>query len=268
VTARSLSAARWVGQTFGLLAVLVVLWQVQTTNSPSPFFTPPLDIWDKIQELWLSAGASHLWLTGAVGDVILPSVGYLLAGWALSAVVGVGLGVLIAQRRRLSEYVMPIIEYTRAVPPPALIPIFLILFGSDTLREILFIAFGLMWIMLLNTITGVRSVDPMQIETARAFRISPARRLVRIILPAASPQIFAGLRITLSAGLIMMIVAEMVSSSRGIGYQLVAAQRGFAFGDMWAVMVLLAVLGCALNIILALVERWLMRWHSAPRGRT
>jgi len=248
-----------------LLAVAVV-WQLVAQRRQSVFFPPMTEILGEARRSWLSGPASSAFLSPAVADDVLPSLARLLAGWLLAVVGGVLLGTAIGLIRNLADYLNPAIEFLRAIPPPALIPIFLVIFGLGSDREVALIAVGVVWPILLNTIDGVRSVDPTLIDTGRAFRTGRLRRLTLIVLPSALPRIFAGLRISLSLALILMVISELVAATNGIGRTILDAERNFAFTKMWAVILLLGVLGYVLNALLLWAERHLLAWHRGPRA--
>lgn len=247
-------ALRWV-----VLLALFIGWEFAANAAESPYFPPPSEFAARAAELWLPADGT--WLTEATTNDVLPSLARMFAGLALGSLVAVVLGVAIGLSRRLGDYVDPLIQFSRAIPPPALIPIFLVLFDRGALMRVLLIAFGAMWPVLLNTIEGVRSIDVIKYETASIFRIGFADKLVRIVLPGAAQKVFAGLRTSLALGLILMVISEMVASTGGIGFHIVQAQRSFQILDMWAGILLLGVLGYLLNLVLTLVERRVLAWH-------
>jgi ABC-type nitrate/sulfonate/bicarbonate transport system permease component len=162
---------------------------------------------------------------------------------------------------------MPHIEYWRAMPPPALLPISIILVHSIGNRQkIAFIAFFCIFPVLLNTIDGVRGIDPTMMETARSYNIPRREAIRRIVLPAASPQIAAGMRTSLSLAVIMMVLSEYFSSTSGVGYVLLISKNTFEFTPMWAAIVLIGVLGYLLNVVFLLAERRLLAWHRGWRA--
>src|SRR5262249_38222810 len=161
----------------------------------------------------------------------------------------IGLGVIIGRSRAVAELINPTLQFLRAVPGPALIPIFIILLGTETTMRVTLIAFGAVWPILLNTIEGVQTVDPLLIDTARGFRLPPLARLIRFILPAAMPKIMAGMRVSLSLAIILMVVSELVASTNGIGYRILNSQIMLELTDMWCGIILLALLGFSLNAI-------------------
>jgi len=127
--------------------------------------------------------------------------------------------------------------------------------------ELAAIIFGVIWPVLLNSIEGARHVHPGHLETARAFRIPPASRLTRIILPSAAPKIFAGLRLSLALALVMMVVSEFVGSTDGIGNEMLKDQSLFNVPGMWGVIAVLGLLGMLLNAAFGLVERRVLAWE-------
>jgi ABC-type nitrate/sulfonate/bicarbonate transport system permease component len=165
----------------------------------------------------------------------------------------------------LNDLLDPVLQFLRAVPPPTLVPFFIVVFQIGTTMQIVTIAFGVVWPVLLNTADGVRAVDPLQLDTARVFGVSRPRRLLLIILPAAAPKIFAGLRVALSFALILMVLSEIVGSTTGIGAELLDAQRAFELPTMWAGIVMLGVLGLLFNGAFMLLERRLLAWHTGAQ---
>jgi ABC-type nitrate/sulfonate/bicarbonate transport system permease component len=121
------------------------------------------------------------------------------------------------------------------------------------------------WPVLLNTMDGARSVDPLQLDTARVFHLGPAQRLFRLILPGAAPKIFAGMRVAVSIALILMVIAEIMGGGTGIGGQLIVAQRTFDLPAMWGSIVILGVLGYLLNTVFLAVERRSLRWYRGAK---
>jgi ABC-type nitrate/sulfonate/bicarbonate transport system permease component len=146
--------------------------------------------------------------------------------------------------------------------------VFLFVFRIGTPMEVAAITFGVIWPVLLNAIDGAQHVHPVHMETARAFRLGPVQRVLRVILPSAAPKIFAGLRLALAVALVMMIVSEAEGSTDGIGRELSIAQTNLDVPTMWAVIVLLGLLGIVLNAALVLAERRVLTWQrgSARMG--
>jgi ABC-type nitrate/sulfonate/bicarbonate transport system permease component len=249
-----------------VLAAAVAAWQLGTEAANSPFFLPPSQIGPDMYHQWFSGPAGHLWLTPDATANLLPSLGRMLAGWAIAAAAGIAIGVAIGRLPLLADLTEPIVHFARAVPPPALVPVFLLVFNIGTGMELAAIIFGVIWPVLLNSIDGARHVYPGHLETARAFRIPPLTRLGRIILPSAAPKILAGLRLSLALALVMMIISEFVGSTNGIGREMLEDQSLFNVLGLWDVIVLLGLLGMVLNAAFGLAERRVLAWQPAPRA--
>jgi ABC-type nitrate/sulfonate/bicarbonate transport system permease component len=259
-----LAVLGFIGTRLAAPVVLVILWEIFAVAGQSIYFPPPSQIVVRMYELWLSGPAPWFFTQGVVDD-ILPSLGRMFAGWTIAVVAGIVAGVAIGRSRVVSQTVEPVVHFLRSTPGPALIPVFLILLGTDTTMRISLIAFSTIWPVLLNTIDGVRSVDPTQLETARAFGMPWRAQILRITLPAAMPKIFAGLQVAIAVSLVLMVISELVAASNGIGHQLVIAQQTFSLADVWAGIALLALLGYLLNLIFTLVERRALRWYRGAR---
>ncbi|WP_103336412.1 ABC transporter permease [Amycolatopsis sp. CA-126428] len=250
-----------------LFALLVVVWEFAARAGGSTFFPPPSKIAGTAAKLWFTGPASHLFLTDAVFDNVFPSLGRTLGGWALAAVVGIVLGVLLGRSATAMDYAGPLFAFFRSIPPPTLIPVFGVLFGLSSGMQIGSIIFGAVWPVLLNTVDGVRSVDQVKVETARSFRTPKGYWLGMVVLPAAAPKIFAGLRVSLSISLLLMVVSELVGAYNGIGRSLLNAQQDFDFPTMWSWLVLLGILGYVFNTIFLAAERRVLAWQPARLGR-
>jgi ABC-type nitrate/sulfonate/bicarbonate transport system permease component len=249
-----------------VVAAAVAAWQLGTEAAGNSFFLPPSQIVPDMYHQWFSGPAGHLWLTPDATANLLPSLGRMLAGWAIAAGAGVATGVAIGRLPLLADLTEPVVHFARAVPPPALIPVFLLVFNIGTGMELAAIIFGVIWPVLLNSIDGARHVHPGHLETARAFRIPPLTRLGRIILPSAAPKIAAGLRLSLALALVMMIISEFVGSTNGIGREMLEDQSLFNVLGLWDVIVLLGLLGMVLNAAFGLVERRVLAWQAATRA--
>jgi len=209
----------------------------------------------------------QMWLFSQFNEHVVPSLERIALGFGIAVVIGVALGIPIGLSRWARLWTMPHIEYWRAMPPPALLPISIILVHSIGNRQkIAFIAFFCIFPILLNTIDGVRGIDPTLMESARSYNIPKGEAIRRIVLPAASPQIAAGMRTSVSLAVIMMVLSEYFSSTSGVGYVLLISKNTFEFTPMWAAIVLIGVLGYLLNVVFLLGERRLLAWHRGWRA--
>ena len=242
---------------FAVPLAAVAIWWFWSSGSES-FYFPPLS------EILSTFGDT--WLFERVGSDVAPSLARLAAGFALAGVIGIGGGVLLGVSRVARRTTGPVVEFLRAIPAPALIPAAILVLGVGDEMKVLIIAMACIWPILLNAIDGVGGVDATLLETARSYGIRPLDRLRSVILPAALPQIFAGLRTSLSIAVIVMVVSEMVASTNGIGFFILEAQSSFAIAEMWSGILLLGILGYVLNLGFTRLERRLLRWHRGARA--
>ena len=236
----------------GLPLALLIIWGVGATISPAKFFPGPQTI----------AGAfADTWIGPAFVDDVLPSLARLATAIIIAVAIGIVVGTLIGLTRWLRELLEPLLEFFRAIPPPVLIPVFVAFLGVTDSMQIIVIAFGAIWPVLLNTIEGVRSTDAVMTETARSYSLTRSQLLFDLVLPAASPRIMAGVRQTLSVALIMMVISELFYSSSGLGYRIKYFQQNYLIADMWSGIVLLGLIGVLLAVIFGFVERRVLRWY-------
>ena len=243
-----------------VLVALILAWQAVTTVVDNPVSWPTFSaIAARLWESWIAN--PDAWV-----DSLLPSMTRLLVGWGLAVLIGVTVGTAIGLSARVRDYVDPIIQFLRAIPPPTLLVLFIVLLGIGNSMKIAMIVFGVVWPILINTADGVASVEPLQRETGRVYRIGFVQDLTRIVPPSAGPKIFAGLRVSLSIAVILMVISELYAATDGVGFQLVQAQRSFRSIDVWATIVLLGIIGYTLNAILAAVEGRMLSWHRGAMG--
>jgi ABC-type nitrate/sulfonate/bicarbonate transport system permease component len=260
---RRRARAGWVGfgQRWGTFLGFVLVWQLVAGLAKTVFFPTPWTILGAARSQWLSGPASHLFLTSAVANDVLPSLGKVVGGWLVASAIGMVLGIAVGLSRAASDYTGTVFGFIRAMPPVMLVPVFLVLFHLGLQMQLATIVWGSVWPVLLNSVDGARGVEPINLDTARVFRVSWPRRVATVIFPAALPKIFGGLRISLALALNLMIISEMVGGTSGLGYQVINQQAVFDYSDMWAGIVLLGALGYLLNLLLSAVERRVLAWH-------
>jgi ABC-type nitrate/sulfonate/bicarbonate transport system permease component len=248
---RSLATQLW------LPTLLVVSWWFWSAQANLVFYPPLSVILQRFQELWLFDRFS---------TDVLPSLRNLLIGFAISAIVGIALGLLLGLSRGARSALEPIVHFLRSVPPVALVPLAILVLGFGPEMKIVIIAFSSLFATLIATLDGVRASDPVMDEVSRVYRLSPKDKLFRVILPGAAPQILGGLQVSLMVSFIVMITSEMLGSTEGIGYQTILAQQTFAIPDMWAGMLLLGLLGYLFNLVFTLAERRILHWYTGMRA--
>lgn len=249
---RLVLAAAEVGVPFALLA----LWWVLSSGSTNAFF-PPLQV--------ILGNLSLLFMDPNFLLDIVSSLGNLLVSFGLACVLGVSLGLSLGLSRRLSWIVEPTLHFLRAIPPVALLPIFVSIIGFGAGTRVLSITIASLFPIAIATIDGVRGVDPTLRMVIRAYQLPRWQSVRDVILPAASPRIMAGMQVGLLVAFIVMIASEMLGSSQGLGAATLLAQQSFAIGDMWAGILVLGIFGYVLSGVFGLVRRRVLRWYIASQ---
>jgi NitT/TauT family transport system permease protein len=253
VTARS-SKLNGLLFVLGLAVVWELIGQAQLIN---PLIVPPLS---KILRVFAEVSWS-----GQIPLQVIVSMKRATVGYFLAAAVFIPLGIFMGLSQRTYRMLEVVVEMLRPVPPPVVIPVAMLFFGLEDEMKIFVIFFSCAWPILLNTIDGVRNLDWVLLNTARTFGLSRGRIIRQVILPACSPQIATGLRVSLPIMLILVVISEMVGSTDGIGYFILDSQRRFRVPQMYAGMLALAILGYALNQLFKWASRLLLPWHGAMK---
>jgi ABC-type nitrate/sulfonate/bicarbonate transport system permease component len=254
--ARAIELGRRIGLALGLPALLLAVWWIASSGSAN-FFFPPLRV---IVEMF-----GDVWISPRIVDDVMPSLARLLTGYFAAVALGLLIGVPIGASRTLRNFLEPVLEFLRAIPTPALVPI-LILFASigDTMKTLV-IASGCIWPVLLNTVEGVRGRDEVLEDVVRSYRIHGLARLWHFVIPSASPQMFTGMRQALSIGIILMVISEMFAASNGLGFAIIQFERSFAVPEMWTGIIMLGLIGVLLSFAFRLVENRVLAWYHGLR---
>jgi ABC-type nitrate/sulfonate/bicarbonate transport system permease component len=234
----------------GLLATWELMAQAELVN---PLIIPPVS---RI----LAVFADLLW-SGQIPLQILASLKRAIVGYLLAALLFIPLGIFMGLFEPIHRALEVIVEMLRPIPPPVIIPVAMLFFGLEDEMKIAVIFFSCAWPILLNTLDGVRNIDRLLLNTARTFGLPQHKVIWQVILPACSPQIMTGMRVSLPIMLILVVISEMVGSTDGIGYFILDSQRRFRVTQMYAGMLALAVLGYLLNQLFNLAHRSLLPWH-------
>lgn len=235
---------------------LLAAWWFASANSTNTFFPPLQTILDRLVEM----SATPVFWTN-VGS----SVGNLVLSFLLACVIGVVLGVALGTVRWLSWLIEPTIHFFRAIPPVALVPIFVSLLGFGNETRILAITLSAVFPVLISTIDGIRAIDPERVSVGRIYRLGWWDRIVTIALPEASPRILSGIQVSLITAFVVMIASEMLGSSVGLGSMTLLAQQSFMIADMWVGILILGILGYAATALFILFRRRVLRWYIAIR---
>jgi ABC-type nitrate/sulfonate/bicarbonate transport system permease component len=238
-------------------ALLLLLWQLYA-KSAQQLFLPTF-----------ASAASATWrlLTQSTfTSDVLPSIGRFVAGFVIGCAVGIVVGTPLGYLRWIEPWTRPVLEFLRALPAAAILPIALLLLGTGNGMRITVIAFGACWPVLLNAMDGARQVDPVLIETGRVNGLSRRAILQRIVVPASLPQIFAGMRTALGIALIVMVLSEMYGATSGLGYFILTSQRRFLVPETYGGVLALGIIGWLFSVLFSRFERKALAWHFGRIG--
>jgi NitT/TauT family transport system permease protein len=202
---------------------------------------------------------------GQMGEHVSASLSRALLGLAIAVVVSIPLGVAIGWYRPVADLLNPILELFRNTAALALLPVFVLILGIGETSKVALVIYASSFPILLNTISGVRTVDPLLVKSARSLGLSPIRLFQKVILPAAVPTIFTGLRMAAASSILVLIAAEMVGSKAGLGYLITAAQLNFQIPNMYAGIIAIALVGVVFNGVLVTIESRLSRWRVTSK---
>ncbi|MFI6654006.1 ABC transporter permease [Streptomyces sp. NPDC050523] len=198
------------------------------------------------------------------------ALGDTLTGWAIGLAIAVGagvvVGVVLSVVPYLREATASTIEFLRPIPSVALIPLAVLLYGTELRSVLLLVVYASFWQVLIQTLYGVQDVDPVAEETARSYGLGTWARVRHVLWPTALPYVMTGVRLAAAVALILAVTAELVIGAPGLGQQIAVAQSSQAVPEMYALIVVTGLLGLLINVGARTVERRALAWHQSVRG--
>ncbi|MFM9884451.1 MAG: ABC transporter permease [Burkholderiales bacterium] len=243
----------------GFLVAVFIAWQLASdAKLINPLWFPGpsraigvLSDWIMTSELWSPLGKT---------------VWRVFAGWGAASIAGVAIGAAIASSAIARSLFEPTAEFLRPLPASAVLPPAILILGLSDAMIVFVVAFGSIWPILLGAIHGFKSIDPRLMEVASMLRLSVWQRIVKLQLPHALPDIFAGMRVSIAIALIITVASEMLSSQPGIGYLMLVAARAFRSAEIFAGILVLGMLGFAINFTMQRIEDRLLAWRPVSIG--
>jgi ABC-type nitrate/sulfonate/bicarbonate transport system permease component len=212
-----------------------------------------------VRALW------HLLQSGAFWHELLLTVRGWALGLGVAAVLAVPIGIVLGSSDLAARAFRVPIEFLRPIPSAALIPLLFLTLGTNLKSEVFLASFGAFWPLLVQTMYGVRDVDPVALDTARSFNLGPLERLYRVTLPSTIPYIATGLRISSTVSLILAFTAELFMGIPGLGQAVNIAQAFGLTDQLYALALATGFLGVAIHLVSTAVERRALRWHPSQR---
>lgn len=258
---KSFSASN-AGRTANVVAVLLaiaVIWEILVRLFDVPSFLLPRPT-AVVASLYDDPAyyLRHAWAT----------LSETLLGYCSAIVVGVLLSIAVLYSRIVEQTVYTFLVTLSSIPKVALAPLFIIWLGTGTLPIIGIVFFIALFPVVMNSVQGLKSVEPDMIDLARSMRSSGGQMLWKIRIPNALPSMFTGFKVGISMAFIGAVVGEFVTSVKGLGYVIISAQSNFDTAQMFAAVVMLAVVGTALFFTIDFLERTIIPWHVSHRGAT
>ncbi|GID93878.1 ABC transporter permease [Amorphoplanes digitatis] len=252
---RVLRGAGSVATSLVAVTALAVVWEVfPRLGLVDATFLPPLS---EVLSAWW-----QLVLSGELLDHTQASLSRSLAGFGLAVLAAIPLGLLIGWYKPAATLLNPLLEVFRNTAALALLPVFVLILGLGETSKVAIIFYACSWPILLNTVSGVRTVDPLLIKSARSLGLGPLRLFQKVVLPAAVPTIFTGIRLAGAYSILILIAAEMVGAKAGLGYLINYAQYNFAVPDMYAGIITISAIGLVVNQLLVIAERRFSTWRT------
>jgi ABC-type nitrate/sulfonate/bicarbonate transport system permease component len=244
----------------GLVPLLAVLGYWQLFGSATSVSFPRPNRWFTALDQLTTQGQLLL------GPATLVTLETFALSLAIATVLGVGLGMIIGASRTADRALTPFMEFFRSLPPPALVPIALLLLGATLKMMVTVVVVAIVWPILLNTIAAMHALPRVRLEMSRALGLSRTEHVFKVILPSLLPGIFVGVRIAVAVSLIVTLLVDYLSGARGLGSLLSIQQGDFNDAAVWGLLLLIGVFGFVLNGALAIGERRILSNWSASSG--
>lgn len=252
-----LGARQAVSRSFILIAVLAAWELLPRLHLVEPAFLPPFS--EVLATGW------QLVKSGELFNHIIASLSRSLLGFALAILSGVPLGLLMGWYKGFERTVNPLLEALRNTASLALLPVFILLLGIGEASKVSLIVYACSWPVLLNTLSGVRNVDPLLIKFGRTMGLSPLQLFRKVILPAAVPTVFVGIRLAGATSLVVLVAAEMIGAKAGLGYLIIYSQYNFQIPHMYLGIITTTLIGVLFNLLLQHVEARFTSWKPAAQ---
>jgi ABC-type nitrate/sulfonate/bicarbonate transport system permease component len=251
------SVEKWASRILGAssIAGILVIWEISgRTGVLDPVLLPrPSLILSTLLDIVLS---------GRFAVPLAHTLALFAVGYGLACVIGISLGIAMGTSPVLYGIFEPLVEILRPIPKPALVPALFLFLGIGNLTMVTIVVLAVVFPVIINTLQGVRSLDPVLLDTARTFQLSRLRTIRVVVLPAAAPSIFAGMRVGLGLGLVLVVLAEMLAGETGVGFLILDLQRSFHIKEMFAWLFILVLLGGGLTLLFDSIETYLLPWRG------
>ena len=239
------------------IVLFLLLWEsLPRLGMVSPAFLPPLSV--VLDTAW------QLYQSGQLGTHFSASIQRSIIGFILALAIAIPLGLVIGWYKLVAETLNPLLELFRNTTALALMPLFILFLGIGEASKISLLVYACTWPILLNTITGVQTVDPLLIKSARTMGLKPYQLFHKVILPASVPTIFVGIRLAGAISILALVAVEMFGAKAGLGYLIMYSQFSFEIPQMFVGILVITLVGLSFNYILIGLEKYFTAWKRNP----
>ncbi|MDG0022957.1 ABC transporter permease [Trinickia sp. Y13] len=247
------------GLTAAVLAIAVLLWQAVSMAGVFPAFAlpSPVAVWRAFVDIVRDGyGGQSL-----VGDILV-SCFRIVIGFVGAVAIGVPVGLLMSRNKIVNDIIDPLLQFVRPVPPLAYIPLLVVWFGIGELPKAILILVGTIPVIIIGTMSGVKSTPPLRIAVARTLGATNAQIFRRIVLPSALPEIFTAMRVGIGVAWTCLVAAELIAASSGLGWLVQFAGQALQVSVVIVGIVIIGVIGYAMELVIRKVENWVVPWRG------
>lgn len=253
------SSAKSYGLTAAVLAVAVLLWQAVSMAGIFPSFAlpSPVAVWQSFVEIVRNGyGGQSL-----ISDILI-SCFRIVIGFVGAVAIGVPVGLLMSRNKFIFDIIDPLLQFVRPVPPLAYIPLLVVWFGIGELPKAILILVGTIPVIIIGTMSGVKSTPGLRIAVARTLGATNAQIFRRIVLPSAMPEIFTAMRVGIGVAWTCLVAAELIAASSGLGWLVQFAGQALQVGIVIVGIVIIGVIGYAMELAIRQLEKWVVPWRG------
>ncbi len=245
--------------TTAVLVIAVLLWQAVSMAGIFPAFAlpSPVAVWQAFLEIARNGyGGQTL-----VSDILI-SCFRIVIGFVGAIAIGVPIGLLMSRSKVVFDIIDPLLQFVRPVPPLAYIPLLVVWFGIGELPKAILILVGTIPVIIIGTMSGVKSTPALRISVARTLGASNAQIFRRVVLPSALPEIFTAMRVGIGVAWTCLVAAELIAASSGLGWLVQFAGQALQVGIVIVGIVIIGLIGYAMELVIRKIENWVVPWSG------
>ncbi|MDR5833903.1 ABC transporter permease [Caballeronia sp. LZ034LL] len=245
--------------TGAVLIVAVALWQAISMAGVFPAFAlpSPVAVWQAFADILRNGyGGQSL-----IGDILI-SCFRIIVGFVGAVAIGVPIGLFMSRSKIVFDIIDPLLQFIRPVPPLAYIPLLVVWFGIGELPKAILILVGTIPVIIIGTMSGVKSTPPLRISVARTLGATNAQIFRRIVLPSAMPEIFTSMRVGIGVAWTCLVAAELIAASSGLGWLVQFAGQALQVAVVIVGIIVIGVIGYAMELVIRQLENWIVPWRG------